>query len=101
MIEKRLNRDGNTTSVVLQPPLQNGVIDDVDASGQPEFPHRVRFVGFDCFHTERELAGDFLVAVARRNQTQHFRLALAGGSARLGQATSFATEAYDRNTSRC
>src|SRR5690349_13463695 len=60
----------------LKPPLKERVLDDVDATAQTELPHRVRLVGLDGFYAERELPGDLLVAVTRRDQLQHTRLSV-------------------------
>src|SRR6266487_4778636 len=73
----RLGRIPSRGSGVLEPALQNGVFDDVDPSTQPQLAHGIGFVGFDGLDAQRQPAGDLLVAVARGDEPQDLRLALA------------------------
>src|SRR6266511_2128189 len=55
-------------SWVLQPALQQRVADDIDAAAKAQLPHRVGLVHLDRFDAEVELAGNFFVAVPKRDQ---------------------------------
>src|SRR5688572_30025764 len=65
------------SSGVVKPALQYSVLDDIDATLQIELTHGVRLVRLDRLDADRHLRRDLLVAVSRRNQPQHQRLALA------------------------
>ena len=66
-----------SASLVLEPALERRVFHDVDAAGQTELSHGVGLVRLDGLDAERQARGDFLVAVAGRNQPQDLRLPLA------------------------
>jgi len=72
----------SSDSGVAQPPLKNGVLDEINATAKTQFPRRVRLVHLDGLHAEPQLRRDFLVGVADGHQLQHF--ALAVGDARPG-----------------
>jgi len=59
-------------SVILQPTLEDGVTHKVDAAGDVELPHRVRFVDLDSLNAQGEAGCDFFVAVSKRNEAQDF-----------------------------
>ena len=60
----------------LKPPLQDGVMHDVEPGFYFEFFKTVRFMSFDCFDRNIELFGDFPAAVAPGDFTQYFGFAL-------------------------
>ena len=72
----------SSDSGIAQPPLKNGVLDEINATAKTQFPRRVRFVHLDGLHAEPQLRRDFLVGVADGHQLQNF--ALAVGDARPG-----------------
>src|SRR6185295_12062991 len=73
---------GPPPSRVVQPALQDRVLDDVDPPGQIELSHRVGLVRLDGLDAERQLRRDFLVAVLRRDQAKHRCLPLGQGRGR-------------------
>src|SRR3982751_3482224 len=68
---------------IVEPALQDSVFDDVDAAAKPELAHRIRLMRLHGLDAQRELAGDFLVAVAGGNQPEYARLAVAEFAARF------------------
>src|SRR6476659_9326927 len=62
---------------IVEPALEHAVTDDVDAAGQTEFAHGVRLVHFHGLDADVQAVRDLFVAVAHRNEPEHFRFAVA------------------------
>src|SRR5262249_46217392 len=60
-----------------QPTLLVGKANNINATAQAQLFHRTRLVRLDRFETDAQEGGDFLVAIALRNEAQDARLALA------------------------
>src|SRR5215216_2580979 len=82
-------------SVILQPTLEDGVAHEVDATRDVELSHCVGFVNLDGLDTQRKAGGDLFVAVAERDETQDFRLAISQAGFRLSPGSAVAIVAHD------
>ena len=61
----------------MQPTNMEGILQQFNPSIEVKLAHGVRLVDLDCLVAQVEPRGDLLVAVALRDQTQHFRFTIA------------------------
>src|SRR5689334_19614013 len=67
------------------PVLRDRVSDQVRAATKPQFPHAVRFMGFDRLDAEIELGADFLIGMAERDQFEDLELTWTEWSTECGR----------------